>query len=52
MSPRALTAAPDDRSMWRRALAKLHPDGGGSGEDPVLDTMRRAHQAKAEADEQ
>ena len=30
MSPRALTAAPDDRSMWRRALAKLHPDGGGS----------------------
>jgi len=30
MSPRALTAAPDDRSMWRRALAKLHPDGGGT----------------------
>ncbi len=30
MSPRPLTAAPDDRSMWRRALAKLHPDGGGS----------------------
>ena len=30
MRPRALTAAPDDRSMWRRALAKLHPDGGGS----------------------
>ncbi len=30
MSPRAVTAAPDDRSMWRRALAKLHPDGGGS----------------------
>jgi hypothetical protein len=30
MSPRTLTAAPDDRSMWRRALAKLHPDGGGS----------------------
>jgi hypothetical protein len=24
----------------------------GSGEDPVLDTLRRAHQAKAEADEQ
>ncbi len=30
MSPRTLTAAPDDKSMWRRALAKLHPDGGGS----------------------
>jgi hypothetical protein len=30
MSPRTLTAPPDDRSMWRRALAKLHPDGGGS----------------------
>jgi hypothetical protein len=30
MSPRTLTAPPDDRSMWRRALARLHPDGGGS----------------------
>ena len=30
MSPRTLTAPTDDRSMWRRALARLHPDAGGS----------------------
>jgi hypothetical protein len=30
VSTRTLTAPPDDRSMWRRALARLHPDSGGS----------------------
>ncbi len=30
MSPRTLTAPLDDKGMWRRALATLHPDGGGS----------------------
>jgi len=30
MSPRTLTAAPDDRSMWRRLLARTHPDAGGT----------------------
>lgn len=32
MSPRALTAPPDDRSMWRRLVARAHPDTGGSEE--------------------
>jgi hypothetical protein len=30
MSPHTLTAPPDDRGMWRRTLARLHPDTGGS----------------------
>ena len=31
---RTLTPAPTDRSMWRRLLRVVHPDGGGDG-DPV-----------------
>jgi hypothetical protein len=30
MSPRTLTPAPTDRSMWRRLLRLAHPDGAGS----------------------
>jgi hypothetical protein len=56
---RALTHPPDDKSMWRRALAKLHPDGGGSHDlfigavavrDVVCDSNLRAS-AKPEAED-
>jgi hypothetical protein len=30
VTPRTLTAAPTDRSMWRRLLRLTHPDGAGS----------------------
>jgi hypothetical protein len=32
MSPQTLTSPPTDRGMWRRLLARAHPDSGGSHE--------------------
>ncbi len=32
MSPRTQTRSPDDPKMWRRLLARTHPDTGGDGE--------------------
>lgn len=32
MSPRALTHPPDDPRMWKRVVARCHPDAGGDEE--------------------
>ncbi len=32
MSPHTTTRPPDDPKMWRRLLARTHPDTGGDGE--------------------
>jgi hypothetical protein len=32
VTPRTLTAPPTDRTMWRRLIARVHPDAGGDGE--------------------
>jgi hypothetical protein len=32
MSPRVVTHPPDDKSMWRRLVARTHPDAGGDSD--------------------
>lgn len=45
MSPRTLTKPPDDKLMWRKLIARVHPDGGGEHELFIWANSVREHVA-------